>query len=202
MGTQAPAAAAPAKKSRPPAGSMYHVPRGTPYHTENGSLGIYLAARLGYHQIDLDLQMTKDKVIVATHWSQPMKKDGYYDPLGKLKADRKVSSMTWAEVSRLRTRSGYRIYPLELLIPLLGVYDMVGSLEIKGDRRFNDVRVMRQIKSWCRQAGVTAYIKQIPKLSKKHAQTMKAARTAGFWTRKAGVKVKHQDWRPPARSAR
>lgn len=197
--TVAPAQAADHHRSGPPTGSMYHAPDGSPYHTENSPSGIVRADRLGYDQIDLDLRMTRDGVIVATHWAAPMVRDGFHDTRGRLRRDRVVASMTWTEVSRLRTSDGYRIFTLRKLIPMLGKRHLVGSLEVKGDRRFAHRGVMTELAAWCREHRVRAYVKAIPKLGRR-GRILAAARAAGFWTRNAGVA--HQDWRPPKRRSR
>lgn len=184
------------RRAGPPTGTMYHVPDGTPYHTENSRRGIARADHLGYDQIDLDLQMTRDGVVVTTHWSTPMTMDGFFDPRGRLGRHRKVSSMTWAQVSHLRTHDGYRIAALEHLVPSLGHRHLIGSFETKGDRRFARLRVMTAISAWCRAAGARAYVKSIPRFDPR-GRILAAARAAGFWTRHSGTR--HQDWHPPRR---
>lgn len=189
-------------KSRPilygkPGGRMYHVPAGVPYRFGNSPAGIKRAAVRGFAQVDIDLQMTKDGVIVGTHWHAPMRFDGFYDPAGKLSRNRTVASMTWAQVSRLRSHDGHRIRKLAALMPHLAKWKLIGSLEVKQDIRFAKPRVMRTIKAMADEHRVNAYIKQIPSLSRKHKQTLAAARKAGFWTRNAGVA--NVNWRGPVR---
>lgn len=187
-------AAAPIKYKKP-SGSMYHVPSGTPYRVGNSPTGINRAVAGKFKQIDIDLQMTKDRVVVATHWHAPMKFDGFYDPEGKLSSGRTVDSMTWKQVSRLRSRDGYRIQRIEDIIALMAKKNLDGSFEVKQDTRFANVQVMKALKAATDKHRVNVHIKQIPSISRKHAETLAAARKAGFWTRNAGVP--NQDWRAP-----
>lgn len=99
-------------------GPIYHPEKGQPYHQVNSLRGIQAAKRAGYHWIDLDDQPCwRDstyelRIGVNTHWPRPLRMDGFVDPLGELDDEDFVHDMTWAEVSRLRTRSGrYIIRP-------------------------------------------------------------------------------------------
>lgn len=92
--------------------SIFHPRKGQPYHEVNSLRGIDRAVALGFDEIDLDMQMTKDGHIVVCHWSRPLLRDGFRDPDGKIARTRQVRDMTLAEVSRLKTKDGYRIQTL------------------------------------------------------------------------------------------
>jgi glycerophosphoryl diester phosphodiesterase len=119
--------------------SIFHLKHPHPKHEENSLRGIRKAARRGFDEIDLDLQMTKDGAIVVTHWPRPMIRDGFRDPAGKLRRTRTVASMTLAEVTRLRTKhGGYRIQPLRAALAQCARSGIGARLEPKGDRRFEN----------------------------------------------------------------
>ncbi len=166
---------------------MFHKgDKGCPtYAFENSPQGIKYAAKHGYSSIDLDMQITKDGVLVNTHWSQPMAKDGFYDPLGKLDPKTKVSEMTFAEVSRLRNKDGQsRIHTLESQIALLKKYGIAGDLEAKNDKRFATDKVMGQIASMVRKAGIKANLKSIDR-GPGSTRILEKAQEHGFWVRTA-----------------
>lgn len=119
-------------------GSIAHVRKGLAYHLANSLRGIRAARRARKREIDLDLQMTKDGVIVVCHWPRPLLHDGFRDPQGKIGRLRTVSSMTLAEVRRLRAHGGYRIVPLAAALQECGKVGIDARLEPKGDRRFRN----------------------------------------------------------------
>lgn len=145
---------------------IYHVPHGTPYHKENSIRGIRKAKALGYDAIDLDLQMTKDGVIVCTHWGQPMLHDGFRDPLLPF-ADRRrqVRHMRWARVRRLRVARGkYRIQRLEVLLAECARLGITAVLEPKGDPRFRTTATWMRIRVMQRASGATVNVYALPEL--------------------------------------
>jgi hypothetical protein len=175
-------------------GRMFHKEDNLPINTyakENSPQGIRYAANNNYDSIDLDIQITKDGVPVNTHWGQPMAKDGFYDPLGKLKPGTQVSDMTLEEVTRLRNHDGQsQIYSLEDQIKVLANNNVNLSLELKTGAL---VKTFPQITTWLNQAGVKAYIKgdaSKPSLDK----ALTAARNFGYWTRGT---LGSQDWKAP-----
>lgn len=167
---------------------MFH--KGAPgapdtYAFENSPAGIAFAAKNGYASIDIDMQITKDGVPVATHWSQPLKKDGFYDPLGKLDKNTKVSEMTFAEVSRLRNKDGQsEIYSIATMIGHLKKYGIAGDFEAKDDKRFASDEVMGEIASLVRKAGIKANLKSIDRGARSDA-ILETAQEHGFWVRTA-----------------
>ncbi len=167
---------------------MFH--KGAPgapdtYAFENSPAGIAFAAKNGYASIDIDMQITKDGVPVATHWSQPLKKDGFYDPLGKLDKNTKVSEMTFAEVSRLRNKDGQsQIYSIATMIGHLKKHGIAGDFEAKDDKRFASDEVMGEIASLVRKAGIKANLKSIDRGARSDA-ILERAQEHGFWVRTA-----------------
>lgn len=167
---------------------MYH--KGAPgapdtYAFENSPQGIQFAAKRGYKSIDLDMQITKDGHMVATHWSQPMKKDGFRDPLGKLDKDTKVSDMTLAEVMRLRNQDGQsRIYPMSTMIKELKKNGIAGDLEAKSDPRFATDEVMGSLADLVRKSGIRANLKSINR-GPQTKGLLEMGQRHGFWVRTA-----------------
>lgn len=89
---------------------FFHVRPGQPYHIANSRRGIRLAVAKGYKAIDLDAQVTRDGVLVNTHWLRPLLRDGFRAPKGsRISRFARVDRLTWEQVASLRTRDGYRI---------------------------------------------------------------------------------------------
>ncbi len=167
---------------------MFHKgAKGAPntYAFENSPAGIAFAAKHGYSSIDIDMQITKDGVPVATHWSQPMKKDGFYDPEHKLSPDTKISQMTLAEVMRLRNKDGQsQIFPLSTMLDELKKHNLGGDLEAKNDPRFATDQMMGQIADMVRKSGIQANLKTINH-GPQSMRVIREAQKQGFWTRTA-----------------
>ncbi len=174
---------------------MFH--KGAPgapntYAFENSPAGIKFAAKHGYSSIDIDMQITKDGVPVATHWTDPMKKDGFYDPLGKLSKNTKVRDMTLAEVMRLRNKDGQsRIYPVSTMVKHLKKNGLAGSFEAKDDRRFATDRVMGYLADLMRDSGIKANLQSIDRGPRAN-KILKVAQEHGFWARLVKVKDGHR----------
>lgn len=169
---------------------MYH--KGDPgcptYAFENSPAGIKAAAQRGYACIDLDMQITKDGVPVCTHWSRPLQKDGFYDPMGKIGKKTKVSEMTLAEVMRLRNKDGQsRIYPVATMIGELKKHGIAGDFEAKDDNRFATDRIMGYLADLVRDAGITANLKSIRR-GRRSDKILQKAQEHGFWARVALAK--------------
>lgn len=167
-------------------GGMFH--KGAPgapdtYAFENSPAGIEFAAKKGYTSIDIDMQITKDGVPVATHWSKPLEKDGFYDPQGKIKEGTRVSEMTLAEVMRLRNKDGRsQIYPMATMIKELKKHGIAGDLEAKDDNRFASDEVMGQLADMVREAGIKANLKTINR-GERSAKIVDAAQDHGFYVK-------------------
>ena len=167
---------------------MFHKgDKGAPnsYAFENSPQGIAFAAKHGFSSIDIDMQITKDGVPVATHWSKPMQKDGFYDPEHKLSPGKKISQMTLAEVMRLRNKDGQsRIFPLSTMLGELKKHNLGGDLEAKGDPRFASPQMMGQIADMVRKSGIKANLKTI-NYGPQSMRVIREAQRQGFWTRTA-----------------
>lgn len=160
--------------------AVYHVKPGEPYHRANSVRGIRRAKRLGFSEIDLDMQMTLDGRIVGTHWPRPMLKDGFRDPYGVLDKDRTVASMTWLEVARLiagRRPRRYRIRPIERLLRECGHRGIGAVLEPKGDPRFDDPAIWRHIAKVADDVGAHVRVYSF------YPDALRAAKGAGFRTK-------------------
>lgn len=160
-------------------GSILHVQWPTPKHVENSIRGVRRAKRRRKKSIDLDLQMTKDGVIVGTHWALPMVHDGFFDPLGKISRHTPISELTWAEVSRLRavTRGrAYRIHRIEELLAACERYGRVALLEPKGDHRFRADPPWQHITLVADDFGTTVSVRALPQ----NAAALPPARRAGL----------------------
>ena len=170
---------------------MFH--KGAPgapntYAFENSPAGIKFAAQNGYASIDLDMQITKDGVPVATHWSKPLDKDGFYDPKGKIKKGTKVSQMTLAEVMRLRNKDGQsRIYPVSEMVKHLKKHGIAGDFEAKDDPRFATDKVMGYLANVVRASGIKANLKSIYR-GPRSGKILRKAQQHGFWARVALAK--------------
>lgn len=173
---------------------MFHKGKsGAPdsYAFENSPAGIQFAAQHGYKSIDIDMQITKDGVPVATHWSKPMAKDGFYDPLGQLKSHTKVSEMTLAEVMRLRNKDGQsQIYPVASMVGELKKNGIAAVFEAKDDNRFANPQMMTYLGNLVRDAGIHANMTSIDR-GPRSLEILEAAQRAGFWTRFASASGKH-----------
>lgn len=116
---------------------IYH--RDRPFkHIENNPRGALLAKRAGDQALDVDLQMTRDGVIVACHDGQPLHY-GFFDPLGRIHRDAKIRDLTWAQVSRLHCRTGFRLYRIHRVEGMLRACKRRGRVmlvEPKADDRF------------------------------------------------------------------
>ena len=156
---------------------IFHLKWPRRKHEENSPRGIREAARKGYARIDLDLSITKDGVVVGCHWPRPMIRDGFRDPKKQLKRTRTVASMTWAEVSRLRTKDGYRIWRVEDLIAVCAEEGVEPLFEPKDDARFEDVAPWHPIKKACDAHGLhpTGYSLRSNGRGKKRVAAMNAA---------------------------
>lgn len=167
-------------------GKMYHYIAGDSKQTpafENSPEGVRFAKNTGYTSIDIDLQMTKDGTIIATHWHKPSM-EGFKDPLNKFSSERLFSSLTIDQVQRLRNDKGQRIYTLDEIARSLGNNNLNASLEIK-DGPVRYVKKMPYIAETLNQNDVSATIKGLNKQFKGMNKAFEAAREAGFYTRGA-----------------
>lgn len=179
------------QKNRPK-GDLYHVHGSTPYARENSKQGIDDAIKGGYKRIDLDLNVTKDGVIVVTHSQDPLNRNkrwgGFYDPAGKIKkSSTKIYNLTYAQVKRLRHADGYQIYSLEEMIAYASGKDITLLLELKMPKVIkpmlpNIAHMLNQYKVKAAFIGLynsNAYARS----ASSQASALAYARKLGFWTR-------------------
>lgn len=165
---------------------IYHVPHGVPYHRENSLRGIRYAASVRhddgtrrYTSIDLDLQMTKDGVIVGCHWGQPMLRDDFRDPLRPWARKGVVRNMSWRRVRRLRVpRTKYRIQRLETLLAECARLNIEAVLEPKSDPRFQQDSTWRRIRIMQKMTGADVAVYALPELGGE--KSVAAAKRLGF----------------------
>lgn len=105
-----------------------------------------------------------------------MLRDGFRDPAKKLRRTRTVASMTWAEVSRLRTKDGYRIQRIERVLVECKNVGIRPVLEPKDDKRFEDPALWRRVMDTAREVGVAprGYTLRSNGRGKKRVAAMKA----------------------------
>lgn len=160
-------------------GRIYHRLR--PYkHVENSKRGARLAKAMGYPSIDWDLQITADGVIVVCHDNQPLL-HGFFDPLHRLQREAKISEHTWAQVSRLRARTGVRLYRIQRIEVMLAYAARLGLnaiLEPKSNRRFSLAWPWEHIAAVAEDVGAVVSVRALRALGG-IAHTA-AARAAGF----------------------
>lgn len=162
---------------------IFHVSYPTPKHTENSIRGIRKAKRLGYNAIDIDMQITKDGKVVGTHWSQPMLKDGFRDPLDPFARHVSVSDMNWSRVRRLFVPKGlYRIHKLRVLLAECARLDIEAVIEPKGDPRFETNAIWLQIRAAQRLTHARVSVRSLRNLGGPGAgvRRVEAAQRAGF----------------------
>lgn len=134
---------------------FFHVPRGVPYSVENSFVGIWAAWLLKLLWIDVDLHVTKDGVIVASHWAHP-RMDGFILPAwfkAKYGPDPMIRDILWADLSRLRTPvrsyrgktfvNQYRTAK-EMMAEAVRRRRAI-EFEPKGDKAFQDVSTWQQL---------------------------------------------------------
>lgn len=169
-------------------GGIAHVVQGVPYFLLNSIRGLRSAKRQRKPRADRDLQMTRDGVVVVTHWARPLSPHGprghdvFIDPLNRLAKHATVSQMTWDEVRRLRTkRGGYRINTLDRDMQEAGRLNIGLVLEPKTpDKRWQDVNLWRKVRSDAARYGV-------PRLT---GYTLRANRGAAPYMNEAGIPTK------------
>lgn len=161
---------------------IYHVKKGQRYHLGNSIRGILKAARLLYDAIDLDLNITKDGVIVVTHWNRALAKDGFVDPAKRIAHDALISELTWAQVQQLRAPGGYRIQRLETMLRVCKANKIIAYLEPKADPRFELDSTWAQIRAMQRRYKTRVRVRSIRHLGGRNAgvRRVMAARRARF----------------------
>lgn len=119
--------------------SIFHLKFPHMKHEENSIRGIHTAKRRGFTEIDLDMCISEDNRVIGCHWSEPLDRDGFKDPLHKLGRHAVVSKLPLSVIMRLRARTWFRVYriqPIEVLLSECARLHIGAVLEPKGDPRF------------------------------------------------------------------
>lgn len=160
-------------------GRIFHVAWPVLKHVENSVRGIRYADAHGFKAIDIDMQITKDRVIVGTHWARPMRRDGFRDPKRLIRPGTPIRRLTWTQASRLVAGHRPRRYRIQRIEKLLGVcarHGVVALLEPKGDARFVLDWPWQHIAAVADDLGCTVSVRALPE----NADALPAARRAGF----------------------
>lgn len=158
---------------------IFHLKWPRMKHEENSVRGIRYAARHGYDWIDLDLQMTKDGVVVVTHWARPMRKDRFRDPRSLIHPGTSVRHLTWNQIRRLRTTDGYRIPRVEAALRACHRYGIGAYLEPKGDPRFHAEAPWQHIAKVADDVGTHVRVRAL----RANREALPPASRAGFETK-------------------
>lgn len=164
---------------------IYHVSWPTPKHVENSPRGIRYAARHGFDAVDLDMQITRDDVIIGCHWGRPMERDGFRDPQRQINPRHHVRTLTWEQVSRLvagRRPRRYRIHRIERLLRACARHGVIAYLEPKDDERFEEDWPWQHIRAVADDCGAHVRVRSLRDLGG-HGEGIKrveAAKRNGF----------------------
>lgn len=161
----------------------FHKGHGQPYHFENSFRGIRWAAAHAFKRIDLDLNITKDGVIVNTHWLRPLAHDGFRDKAGLIRSKQTaVNQMTLAEIQRLVADGGYVIHTLDEALRECARARINPKLEPKADHRFENPAIWKPVKAQCDHLGLRVSGYSIRNLGGKGAGVRRVAamRQAGI----------------------
>jgi glycerophosphoryl diester phosphodiesterase len=160
--------------------AIFHLRFPRMKHEENSIRGARYADRHGYDKIDWDLQLTRDGVVVVTHWRRPMLRDGFFDTRYRLKRSTPIGEMTWWQVRHLKTHDGYRIRRIEQMLPVAARLGLVVVLEPKS-RAFAAGWIWEHITETAQRCG--ARIEAYALRSHGGEQTMRVAASYGVKTR-------------------
>jgi hypothetical protein len=152
-----------------------------PYHKNNSIVGLNEAVANKKPAVDLDAHVTKDGVVVCTHWPYPLKQDTFFDPKGRIKKDTPIWELTWAEVARLRTPDDYRIHRMATMIRLAAARDLRVELEAKDSPGFAKLETWKQLKVTQKRYSADVQMKTLTSLHG-YPERLTAARVAGFTT--------------------
>lgn len=155
----------------------FHVKWPRMKHVENSIRGVLYAIAHKFARIDLDMCITVadphcpakyhpngEKCrghVVGCHWPQPLLKDGFKDPAGRLAKHAQISQMSLEQALRLRARGGYRISLIDDLIRRCGTH-IIALLEPKGDPRFTQDWPWQHILDVANAANVHVQVYALP----------------------------------------
>lgn len=149
----------------------------SPYAKNNSVMGLLAAKKLRYTAIDLDFQVTKDGVLINTHWGDTREFKG---------PRRKFADMTWREVSKLRAKKGgYRIRTAAAMLALAKKHGFTRvEFEAKGSHGFEGpagVRRFKRVKARAESLGIDVEVKTLSNIGRS-VKRLAAAHEAGLTT--------------------
>lgn len=142
--------------------TILHKNDGEPYRRWCSIRGLRRAHKWGATAIDIDVNITRDGVVVATHWQRPMLKDGFSDPAGKLGRFKRVATLTMGQVSRLRAYDGYRIWRTRRMMREAARLGITLCLEAKPDGRFAWPQVWQRVAADAAATGASVIVMSQP----------------------------------------
>lgn len=155
------------------------------YAANNSAVGRRDAIR-GSRRIDRDLQVSRDRVGINTHWPHP-KIEGF--ALNHIVPKRPFRRLPWATISRLRSPAGYAIDSMANALTLDAKAGMAEvEIDAKDDRRLEDTAWWIPLRAHCRtleaEYGMTVIVKTASNLGgrRRAGRRMRAAHKAGFTT--------------------
>lgn len=158
-----------------------HKPDRDRYRAWNSRIGIRKAAAAGASALDVDMQVSRDGVFLATHWERPLLRDGFRDPLGKIGRFTRVDHLWASDVERLRSEEGYRIRPVHQLFPTAKRHGVTLCLEAKEDHRLVHPEAWAQLAADVREEDAPVVIMSQP-FGGVGVRALAAAKAAGLPT--------------------
>jgi glycerophosphoryl diester phosphodiesterase len=115
-------------------------------HTENSRPALEAAIKRGYHMVEVDLRLTKDSILIIQH-APTFKR--YYG------VDKPVSSMTWQEISKLRSsEGGSKVLKFEEVLKLCsGKIQLMVDNKIRGKDSVLFTKLVNLLKAYGLQRG-------------------------------------------------
>ncbi|HMR38649.1 MAG TPA: fibronectin type III domain-containing protein [Candidatus Saccharibacteria bacterium] len=186
-----------------PSGEMYHIPDApdpTPYAFSNSPEGVKYAAEnksasgKKYTRIDIDLRVTSDGVIVATHtaavFGTDKKKAGFVDPKGEYKAGstKGIGDIPWSVAQRLEhTYNGkkYNIHKVEAIIKQAKASGIALQFELKSSSQWQSKKLLPKLLAAVNKEKVEAYV-FTKTTTTDWKQNLDYSSKIGFWTRHTG----------------
>lgn len=139
-----------------------HKPDRDRYREWNSRVGLRRAAAIGAKALDVDVQLSRDRVFLATHWERPLLRDGFRDPQGRIGRFARVDRLWASDVERLRSEEGYRIRPVHQLFPTARRHGITLCLEVKEDPRTADAAAWAQLAADVRDKAAPVVIMSQP----------------------------------------
>ena len=137
------------------------------YFINDSGWGVREAFRKGYSAIDLNFHVTKDGVIVNTHWSKPLLHGFTWDAKTPaawraLPKSIEIKDLTWAQVKHLVARKAgktYRIRTFAYMARLCARLGLRMEFETKNSPGFLDPRIWATVESTAKALGLNIQVK-------------------------------------------